>query len=160
MGKPRLSSEIKEARGTLRPCRERAKKAEFEQLKKIPASPSTFGKAGKELWNNYGNQLAVSGVMTNVDIPAFILLCESRDRAENLKNKLTNNGKLSFAESIAIPENTPIFRAFKFEQEFSKKLIEQFGLTPRARNTIAPSAAPENENPKDKRMKELLNGEM
>ena len=159
MGKPRLNTETKKAKGTLRPCRERAKTAEFAALMQIPAAPAALGKGGRALWQNLGGRLAVAGILTDADLPAFQLLCESRDRADDLKNKLTNGGKTLFSDAIARPENAALYRAFKFETDFSKKLFAEFGATPRSRNSVNITPQ-ENQSPDEKRMKELLSGLM
>jgi len=156
MSRPKLSTEYKQKKGTLRPCREQ-KKAEYKKLEKMPPPPSGLGKAGIELWVTFGNQLIEAGIFTVLDIHAFTLLCESRDRALMFNDALTNNGKLSLAMAISDPDNAPLYRAFKFEIENQKKLCQEFGMSPRARNTVSVKNA-DSGDPDARRMMELIGG--
>jgi P27 family predicted phage terminase small subunit len=140
MGRAKLSKEAKIIKGTFRPCQEQEPTVEFAELDKMPNPPEGLGSAGKELWTRLGRQLVAAGVMTAVDLFSFTLLCESYDRAEHFQKTLTNNGKLSLEKAICDPGTAPLIRQLKFEREFVKKLLGDFGITPRSRNSVSPVA--------------------
>ena len=138
MSKPKLSKEAKAARGTLRPCRERKGDPYFPNLDKMPTPPADMATPGKELWKTLGPRLVESRVMTIVDIPAFEILCYSHARAVQLESGLTKDGKRTFTEAIADPKNAALFRAYKHEREVVRRFMGEFGVTPAARNRVAP----------------------
>ena len=155
MGRPKKNHDLKIIQGTFRPGREQEPPDFFPLLEKMPPAPDWLGEIGRELWETLGGQLVSSGIITGPDLGAFILLCESRERSQMFRDALTNNGKTSLAAAVADKENAPLYRAFKFEQEFSKKMMQEFGVTPRARNTVSPKAT-SNTDLETEKMKRLL----
>jgi P27 family predicted phage terminase small subunit len=157
MGRAKLSKEAKIIKGTFRPCQEQEPADWFPELDKMPEPPEELGSAAKELWKRLGGQLVASGVMAVVDLLAFTLLCQSYDRADRFQTAITNNGKLSLAKATADPENAILIRQLKFEREFVKKLLGDFGITPRSRNSVS-SVAKKKLTPDEEDMARLLTG--
>ena len=154
MARPKLSKEKKALKGTLRPCREKESPEIFPLLQKMPPAPTELKKSGRALWQKLGNQLIEAGTLTNVDLHAFTALCVSVDDAELLKNELCNGKTLS----KGIKENPGLYRAYKFSCEYSRKLFQEFGLTPKSRNNISTAPPKKELDPDTKKMRELLGG--
>ncbi|MDR0497345.1 MAG: P27 family phage terminase small subunit, partial [Treponema sp.] len=136
MGRPRKNVNAKIIQGTFRPDREL--KPDFcPPLEKMPPAPPWLGKAGQELWDKLGKQLVSSGVITNIDLTAFLMLAETADSVEAIKALMTNNGKETLAKGVK--DDPALFRAYKYHLDFKKKLLTEFGVTPASHNRVQPS---------------------
>ena len=119
----------------------------------MPPPPGSLGAEGKALWESLGSDLLNSGVLTSADLPAFQKLCQSHDTAARLYFDIIQDGEIPLARGIE--KNPALYRAYKAENEFCRKLLESFGASPRSRNSIS-GRRKEEETPDTRRMKELL----
>ena len=153
-GRPKKDRNLKIIQGTFRNNREKPASNVFHTLEAMPKPPGGLGNAGAEVWKSLGAELVESGVLCSPDLPAFLLLCESRDRASTFYNELTKSGKIPLGKATKDKENAPLVRSLKFEADFLRKIYQEFGLTPRSRNTV--SSHKKEDDPDTRKMKELL----
>jgi P27 family predicted phage terminase small subunit len=161
MGRSKLSREAKIIRGTFRPGRETGETIPTKPLDRLPDAPEALHKAGAKLWHTLGEQLILASALTSLDLPAFTLLCKHYEAADELHEMITGSGPKKRTVKDALESdlqvNGALLRAERQEREAARKLLQDFGLTPAARNRVSLPAA-KKMSPDDLRMWELLNG--
>ena len=99
-----------------------------EPLCRMPQPPSCLTKEGKQLWQTLGPKLRRSGLLTDLDVDMFELLC---DIYGEYKSPDAN-------------EQTPSYRAKLLDKLV--KLYAEFGLSPSSRSRVTVEK-PKAENP-------------
>ena len=91
----KLPTVVRIARGTQRKDRQGEPELEPQgaELKKMPAVPRLLGVAGKAFWKAEGPKLIQAGLLTELDIPQFRLLCELLDTKAKLEKIIKANGE-------------------------------------------------------------------
>lgn len=140
-GRKPLPRQIKLLRGTFKPSRDGGE-LPGEPLERLPRPPRGLSEAGRRYWRRIGRQLVALGVLRDVDLPVFAMLCDTLARLDEVRAELdrlpaerrylvaTHGGRLN-----------PLLRTLRQLQTEALKLATEFGLTPSSRSRV-PQAQP------------------
>ena len=109
----RLPDNVKQLRGTAKPCRSIGETLDFEAVDQIPPAPISLGVHGKEYWDGIVPLLLDKRVLTVVDLESLEIMCL-------MYHKVL---KASFAETDLNAASVTQLRLYQTE----------FGLTPASR---------------------------
>lgn len=132
--KPKPSA-ILSARGS-RLMEHRKDEPKIEALHDVPVCPEWLQGFAREFWEDYAQRLVVSGILTEIDIPAFVGLCkqwqvwrEAEAALKHLSDRLqtAKNGY----QSVGALESLADKRWKLFLQSCA-----EFGMTPSARANV------------------------
>jgi len=99
-----------------------------------PEPPAGLGKYGRKAWKEIGNGLYRLGLLTEADIHAFTLFCESHQRYREAKDNLKEEGMVVVTRNGA--RKSPWLAIIHQEYAIQDKLMAQFGMSPVARVRI------------------------
>jgi P27 family predicted phage terminase small subunit len=103
MARPRKPTALHLLEGTDRPGRIRdIPKAKISN--KLPKPPNELGKLGRQFWRKYGPAWHAAGVITEIDLAAWYVLCEVWDRYRFAISKLRRPGRLTDKPSARMTE--------------------------------------------------------
>lgn len=149
-----LPKEVKELRGTLRPCRESGDSVEVDRT--IPEPPDWLDKTAKDAYNDIVKIVSDMGVMSKGDSLALSLLVDAYKRYLDARKDLKKNGQVeeSFNSNGAKvrKKNPSIDIAFEAHTKMMN-ILREFGLTPASRSKVS---SVEDEKG-DESIKDLLN---
>jgi P27 family predicted phage terminase small subunit len=91
-------------------------------------------KDGQRLWRELAPKLTELGVLTEVDLPAFEMLCLHYALARQALDEIEGTG-LTIIEEGKTKKN-PAMQAFRENSQAYKSLLVEFGLTPSSRSRI------------------------
>lgn len=105
-------------------------------------APRELGKDGKRLWRRLVGVLGPAGVITEGDLAALELMCESyEDRCAARRRYLAEG--MTVEGSKGSPVISPYVRIAKAYQEEMRWFLAEFGLTPSSRTRIKVDQAEE-----------------
>lgn len=93
--------------------------------------PSRYG---QKLWRSLAPRLIELGVLTELDLPAFEMLCIHYDLARQAMDDIQTNG-ITITEG-AITKKNPAMQAWRENSAAYKTLLVEFGLTPSSRSRV------------------------
>lgn len=124
---------IKEARGTVQPCREKevTTVVEFPLCDEVPAAPAwiTFD-AAFEMWEELAPTLYAQRVMTTADVHSLAHLCRLHGKIVDGYNRMNDPTAAELSQL--------------------RMYFSEFGLTPSSRTRVAASGAKKDANPFDR----------
>lgn len=128
-GHNRLPTAVKEARGTLQPCRENREEPRLGATQ-VPAPPKRLSAAERAIWLDLAHEVDALGVFTEADLSDFELMVEDVAYARKLKR-----------DTHASPNQKIAAR------RQAHAALAAFGLSPQARGRVqkAPEAEQEDE---------------
>ena len=136
-GRKPVPRQLKLLRGTLKPSRDRGE-LPGEQLQRLPKAPSRLGKAAQRYWRELGRRLVRLGVLRDVDLVAFELLCDWLGRAEEIRVELD---RLPQEERYLMKTRGgrihPLVKVLQQVETEATRLLVEFGLTPSARQRVS-----------------------
>ena len=91
-------------------------------------------KYGQKLWKDLAPRMIKLGVLTDVDLPAFEMMCIHYALARQALDEVHDNG-LTIEEEGKTKKN-PAMQAFRENSQAYKALLVEFGLTPSSRSRI------------------------
>lgn len=113
-----------------------------------PASPDVprgkLTKEGQKLWRDLAPRLIEMGVLTDVDLPAFEMMCNHYGLARDAL-KLINAMGLFVKDRDEQPRKNPALQLYRDNSQAFKAYLIEFGLTPSSRSKI--EAVPLDEEP-------------
>ena len=143
-GRPRTPKSKKVLQGTFQACRNPKAEPEFSpppESKQKP--PKELNKWAKKYWNDQIDNLVDSGVMTEIDIPTFEMLCQCWGAYKEAEYDVYHDeeGKKRNRRAYRVQRGynrrmMPELAEMKENWEHYTKLIIQFGMTPAAKNKI------------------------
>lgn len=104
-----------------------------EKLSKMPPAPRKMGKYAKQLWKKVGPSWVKAGVITDVDLTAWAMLCNSYHRVCTLEDRL---GEDYTEVTVAGKRLAVLFTALHREQTLLERWLKEFGMTPVSREKI------------------------
>ncbi len=125
-GRNKIAGSLKARRGTLRPCRERPKRA---PLARVPPPPERLPAPVKAIWAELALAVDSVGTFAEAYLAAFELAVEALAAARR---------------AARAPRISPA--ALKAALQLAAGLMEGFGLSPRSRGQV-PEAAPDDRTP-------------
>lgn len=133
MARPRTPTTIKAAQGTLRPGRETPATA-ADALTTAPPPPSHLSEAAKTEWKRLAPVVVNLGTLSRADLRGFELLCSILGTAADAEAVIKTEG-MTFATSGGMRAH-PACKLLETARAQAARLLEQFGLTPKARNYV------------------------
>lgn len=129
-GPKRAPTSVKVARGTHRKDRDGdpAKEPKPEQIT-APKPPTHLGQIGRAKWSDLAPRLAKIGLLTENDLEALTLLCESFEEKSNCETILREQGEYSVLENGYIAAHPAIARLDRAIKRI-RQLMAAFGMTP------------------------------
>jgi P27 family predicted phage terminase small subunit len=146
MARPRTPTTIKSAQGTLRPGRETPATA-ADALTTAPTPPPHLSPAAANEWKRLAPVVVDLGTLSRADLRGFELLCSILGTAADAEAVIKTEG-MTFATAGGMRAH-PACKLLETARAQAARLLEQFGLTPKARNYVgqAKQAATEAEKP-------------
>jgi P27 family predicted phage terminase small subunit len=74
-GRKRLPQKVKQARQTLRYCRENDNEPTFVLTQEIPDPPKYLSKVGRDVYYSTASELLSFGILTRVSLSLFVMYC-------------------------------------------------------------------------------------
>lgn len=131
-GRKPIPNQLKRLRGTDQPIRMR-NELNIEKINKIPVPPKYFNKAARKIYKTVGDTLVSLGILTEIDFPAFVAMCEEYGTYYELTIEL----KTVPMRAKMAKDAERVYRRMKTARneawEKFYKLSSDFGLTPVAR---------------------------
>lgn len=142
-GRPKIPTEIKKARGTLRKSRELDNPMTVKKID-IPDAPKWLSKIGKEQFKLVATQLHSIDMLCEVDVQLIVAYSNSMALHIECEQALRKNGRVMvYRNDDGEPKHSqivPLQAVSKQALEMCLKLASQFGLTPSARSKISAPA--------------------
>ena len=141
----RLADHVKTARGTLR---SRKPPAAGAALTAVPRPPKSLSPAAAAEWRQLAAVLVPLGTLTEADLRGLALLAETLASVSELAEVVRCEGTTISGPSGA-PKAHPALQALAQARAQAARLLDSFGLTPRARASVdrAPGAGGAGEDP-------------
>ena len=141
-GKPKIPTEIKKARGTLRKCRELENHMQVKKIETLPAAPEWLSEIGQEQFDIVVNQLNSLGMLYEVDLKLIEAYSNAMALHIESEQQLRKVGRIQVYRDnetgdIKHSQITPLQTISKQALELALKIATQFGLTPSARSKIS-----------------------
>jgi len=99
--------------------------------------PEHLKNEGRRIWLEMFEQLTDAGILTDADMSAFVLLCESFDNVKRCDDELSKTGEYYESGKGQVLRHPQAVQRDKYVAERSA-LMRQFGMMPLARGTIKP----------------------
>jgi P27 family predicted phage terminase small subunit len=128
----RLASQVKQARGTRRPDRE-TKITALTRLRVPPPPPEYLSDRAKAEWTRLALVCVEIGVLTLADLRSLELLVEGLAMEGELREALSREGLTVPSGAAGNTKTHPGLRALESTRAQCMKLMDSFGLNPRAR---------------------------
>ena len=118
--------------------------AEANPTPKLPPAPRHLSTVARREWRRLGKQLEQLGLITDIDLRAFELLCVTYDQLRIAQDKVVELGMVVYTPS-GYPMANPWFTTQGKLHEQLLRLLGQFGLTPASRAKVTAAAKGEEE---------------
>lgn len=106
-------------------------------------SPHGLSAGGRSFWRKLAGELIELGVLTIVDVPAFILMAEHYSMARRVMEKLVD-GDLTVTDKNGAERKHPLLQVFKDNAAAYRMFAAEFGMTPSSRSRLhVPAVGPE-----------------
>lgn len=147
MARPRTAATIKAAQGTLRNHRQDTLTA-ADALTETPPPPGHLSDAAQTEWTRLAPLVVELGTMSRADLRAFELLAATLATASDAEAIVKREG-MTMPTGGGGVRSHPAVKVMETARAQAVRLLEQFGLTPKARNYVgqAKQAATEAERP-------------
>ena len=121
-------------RGTDQPCRMH-EKTDVQKVDKLPSAPKFLSKFGKKIYRTQGEVLLKLGVLNEINIGSFAMLCSEISKYIELTMDLSNEGytTVTLKGTFINPKAKLASDAYKN----AKTLSVEFGMTPASFARIA-----------------------
>lgn len=135
-----------------------------DPLEKIPKPPSYLSKGAKKIWKEEAPKLAKLGVLTEIDLKTFSIVCSVLFRYEEAERQMNRLAKKEDPLNGAISVNSrgnmdcsALLDLSHKSMNMALKYLAEFGMTPSSRSRIEIKKAPK-KNPKKKGVLTVING--
>jgi P27 family predicted phage terminase small subunit len=145
MSNPRKPVNAHLLQGTFREDRQPKAKGEF--ILEIPPAPESLSAYAREEWVQLAPRAVELGTLTEADLRAFALLCETLATEREAREIISKDG-------ITLPtggdgkKGHPAIRILETARTQAMRLFDAFGLTPKGRQHV-PINPPREPNPFD-----------
>ena len=107
-----------------------------------PDPPAYLSPAAAKHWEKVAPQLAGLGLMSEIDVDALALYCESFATWIDAQEKLQEFGLVVTSPKSGYPVPSPFFSIAAKAQEQMRQLLTEFGMSPSSRSRLAPERVP------------------
>ena len=136
-GRPKIPTEIKKARGTLRKCRELENPMQVKKIETLPAAPEWLSEIGQEQFDIVVNQLNSLGMLYEVDLKLIEAYSNAMALHIESEQQLRQVGRIQVYRDNETGDIKHSQTISKQALESALKIATQFGLTPSARSKIS-----------------------
>ena len=144
MARPPKRPDLKLIQGTARSRKRGRPKA--QRPSRCPAAPAHMSPAAKHEWRKLAPKAHQLGTLTDADLRAFELLCDTLVVVNDCRETLAREG-FTAATGDGGMKTHPLVSVMNSANTFSVRLLSGFGLTPRGR--LSAIAAPDDSLPPD-----------
>lgn len=143
-GRKPVPTALKLIKGTSQPCRENKKepKPKADNIRK----PSDLSPLAKKQWELVCKQLEEAQIMTNLDVQALVMYCETYAIWKDATDKISSHGAVVKGKD-GYPTRSPYLMVAQKSFEQIKTMLTEFGMTPSSRTRV--STTEPNKDPKD-----------
>jgi len=141
----RVPQATKKLRGTTRKDRDTAPEPQA-RLTVTPRPPTSLSAAARAEWRTLAPILVAMGTLRGADLRALRLLCETLASAESFAATIAKEGVAVPAGSGSVKTH-PAVQALATARAQARGLLADFGLTPRARESVAAAPGGREPNP-------------
>ena len=117
---------------------------DFQLEKKKWKAPNWINKHGKKLYRELGPKLNEAGMLTELDLPAFEMLCLSYGIAKEAQEQVQQDGLFVINEKGAKVKHPGTTIINQYTQQY-RLYLQEFGLSPKARGSATPKLEEEDE---------------
>lgn len=149
----RLPTQIKQARGTLRKCRENPNEPEYVLLHEIPDPPPYLSEAGRKVYFTTAEELLKIGVLSRVSFTLFVMYCIEVDKYYQACKELSK-APMIIKNSMNEPRVNPWQRIANESLYNSIRLAGEFGLSPSTAGKVTATGFKEID-PKAEKLKKM-----
>jgi P27 family predicted phage terminase small subunit len=128
MSPPRKPTKLKLIQGTARKCR--LNPDEPTPDVEIPGIPHHLSKEARAEWRRITPILEEHGIISQLDMVALAMYCQSWGDHVQAENMIRRNGKMLKNEKTGIMYPSPWLKVSRESKEIARKLLKDFGLTP------------------------------
>ena len=139
----KLPKSTKKLTGTYRPDKEFKGIEAGERLNQVPEPPDFLSVGAKKEWQGLAPVLVQLGVLTIADLRDLGLCCEALATVTELENVIRAEG-FTVATATGSRKGHPALKALETTRNQAHRMLEAFGLNPRARKFV--EKAPEQRN--------------
>jgi P27 family predicted phage terminase small subunit len=143
MSRPRKPTAIKRQQGTLRQDRQHRPAEDFDSER--PACPDYLHGLARREWNRITKQLHGYGLINQLDVAGLALYCDSYGRWQEILKQLREES-LTLVGPTGLPVLNPLFNAAERAARDVRRMLQEFGLSPSARGTMAPRRRPDEDD--------------
>lgn len=133
-GRKPLPSAVKRARGTERPGRRNPNEPQPRAL--LPKPPKFLSDEAKRVWQQMAPKVYSAGLLTELDVLAFTLLCVAWGDFVEAQEKIPLHGKVIMGPGGA-PGPSPYVTLGNKAVEQLMRLLTEFGMTPSSRTRVS-----------------------
>ena len=141
VGRKKIPTELKKARGTLRKSRELDTPMEVDKISKLPSTPKWLSEIGKEQFELVVKQLNDLDMLYKVDLKLIEAYANSIALHIEAEQSLRTHGRIMvYKDDEGNPKHSqivPMQTISKQSLESALKIAQNFGLTPSARTKIS-----------------------
>ena len=138
-GKKRIPTEIKIAKGTLRPCRANPDEPQYPVVNGLPDPPEYFGKVAKSLYYSTGNILISTGVLKTVNLPLLVAYCKEFEVYTDAREKINSS---SMVRSVLMRTDQKVWQINPYQKIANDSLSNmiriacELGVTPASSSKV------------------------
>ena len=133
VGRKPVPTALKLIKGTAQPCRTNNSepKPKADNIK-MPAGMSVMA---KKHWSKVCSQLKDAGIITNLDVTALMIYCESYAQWRDATDKINTHGSV-VKGSQDFPVRSPYLYVAQKAFDQMKSMLTEFGMTPSSRTKV------------------------
>lgn len=144
-GRRPVPNVIKMLRGTDQPCR--INKKEPKPKSDNIAMPAGMSKQAQKHWDLVSKQLKEAGILTNLDVHALEIYCESYALWKDATDKINTHGAVVKGNN-GFPVRSPYLMVAQRGFDQMRTMLTEFGMTPSSRTRVN-STDEKSDNPFD-----------
>lgn len=145
-GKRPIPTQLKIIKGTDQPCRMR--KNEPKPADDNIEMPEELSKEAGKHWDKVCTQLQDAKIITNIDVTALAMYCESYATWFNANKMIQRHGPVVKNPS-GFPVQSPYLLIANKAFDQMRAMLTEFGMTPSSRTRVAATGKSEEKNPFD-----------
>lgn len=152
-GRKRLPIQVKAAKGTLRPHREK-NSPDYVLMKQIPPPPSWLSEEGRKVYYDTAEELLKAGILNRIVYPLFIAYVAEIASYLEAKRMLSEMQSV-YKDGTGSPKINPFHRIANESFANAIRIGTEFGLTPASVGKVTAMQPPEMDE-KAKLLKKLM----
>lgn len=137
MGRNKLPTSVKRAKGTAQNCRILVDEYTPKSLDKLPPPPDYLNDFSKKEYEQVGSQLFADGLIVNIDMSMFIAYCVEMGTFKECSQIITNEGMIIEAGKDNYKMPHPAISTKNTALKNALAIGSKFGITPSERTKVS-----------------------